>query len=110
MIFQWLDNASPAVLKTASEKGVYAIGNTADQQEVAPKAVLTSIVKRIDLAIAYLAELANNQQLKGQIYTIGWDKPDILYLGQFGDMVPEAVQKNAKDAIQGIVSKTIKLA
>lgn len=110
VIFQWLDNASPAVLKTASEKGVYAIGNTADQQEVAPKAVLTSIVKRIDLAIAYLAELANNQQLKGQIYTIGWDKPDILYLGQFGDMVPEAVQKNAKDAIQGIVSKTIKLA
>lgn len=109
VIYQWLDNASPAVLKTASEKGVYAIGNTADQQEVAPKAVLTSIVKRIDLAIAYLAELAKNQQLQGQIYTIGWEKPDILYLGKFGETVPEAVQKKAQAAVQGIVSKQIKL-
>jgi basic membrane protein A len=109
VIFQWLDNASPAVLETASEKGIYAIGNTSDQQEVAPKAVLTSIVKRIDLAIAYISELAKNQQLKGQIYSIGWEKPDILYLGKFGSMVPEGVQKKAKDAIQGIIDKKIKL-
>jgi basic membrane protein A len=109
VIFQWLDNASPAVLETASEKGIYVIGNTSDQQEVAPKAVLTSIVKRIDLAIAYISELAKNQQLKGQIYSIGWEKPDILYLGKFGSMVPEDVQKKAKDAIQGIIDKKIKL-
>ena len=109
VIFQWLDNASPAVLETASEKGIYVIGNTSDQQEVAPKAVLTSIVKRIDLAIAYISELAKNQQLTGQIYSIGWEKPDILYLGKFGSMVPEDVQKKAKDAIQGIIDKKIKL-
>lgn len=110
VIYHWLDNAAPAVLNTASEKGIYAIGNTADQQAVAPKAVLTSIVKRIDLAIAYIAELAKNEQLTGQIYTIGWEKSDILYLGKFGEMVPEAVHNKAKEAVQGIVTKKIKLA
>ncbi len=109
VIYQWLDNASPAVLKTASDKGVYALGNTTDQQAVAPKAVLTSIVKRIDLAIAYIAELAKNHQLKGEIYTLGWEKSDILYLGKFGAMVPEATQKKVKDTVQGIVNRTIKL-
>jgi basic membrane protein A and related proteins len=109
VIYHWLDNAAPAVLETASEKGVYAIGNTADQQAVAPKAVLTSIVKRIDLAIAYMADLATSNQLKGQIYTIGWEKPDILYLGKFGAMVPEAAQKKAQEAVQGIVDRKIKL-
>ncbi len=109
VIFHWLDNAAPAVLETAAEKGIYVIGNTADQHDVAPKAVLTSIVKRIDLAIAYLASLAENKQLQGQIYTIGWEKPDILYLGKFGEMVPEAVQKEAKETVQEFANGTRKL-
>jgi basic membrane protein A len=109
VIFHWLDNAAPAVLETASEKGIYVIGNTADQQSVAPKAVLTSIVKRIDLAIAYIAELKTKNELKGQIYTIGWEKPDILYLGKFGEMVPADVKKKAEEAVKGIVDNKIKL-
>ena len=109
VIFHWLDNAAPAVLETASQKGIYVIGNTADQQAIAPKAVLTSIVKRIDLAIAYVAELATKNELKGQIYTIGWEKPDILYLGKFGEMVPAQVKKKAEEAVQGIVDNKIKL-
>lgn len=107
VIYQWLDNASPAVLQTASEKGVYAFGNTLDQLEVAPKAVLTSAVKRLDLAIAFLAELAKQNQLKGQIYTIGLEKSDILKLGNFGTMVPKPVQEKALTTIQEIVNKKI---
>lgn len=107
VIYQWLDNASPAVLQTASDKGVYAFGNTKDQLEIAPKAVLTSAVKRLDLAIAYLAELAKQKQIKGQIYTLGLERPDILSLGKFGAIVPEAVKQKALNAKQGIVDKKI---
>jgi basic membrane protein A len=107
VIYQWLDNASPAVLQTASDKGVYAFGNTKDQLEVAPKAVLTSAVKRLDLAIAYLAELAKKKQLKGQIYTIGLEKPDILNLGKFGTMVSEQIKQKALKTKQEIVTKRI---
>ncbi|MFQ4146850.1 BMP family protein [Chlorogloeopsis sp. ULAP02] len=107
VIYQWLDSASPAVLQAASDKKVYAFGNTKDQLEIAPKAVLTSAVKRMDLAIAYLAELANKNQLKGQIYTIGLERPDILSLGKFGDMVPELVKQEALSSKQDIVAKKI---
>lgn len=104
VIFQWLDNAAPAVLETAQDRGIFAFGNTADQLDVAPKAVLTSAVKRIDLAIAKLADFASKGELKGQVYNLGLEEPEILYLGKFGAAVPEAVQKKAtetKDAILG---------
>lgn len=107
VIYQWLDNASSAVLQTASEKGVYAFGNTLDQLDIAPKSVLTSAVKRIDLAIAFLAQLAKQEQLKGQIYTIGLEQPDILSLGKFGTMVPKPLQQRALNTQQEIVAKKI---
>ncbi|MEA5503548.1 BMP family protein [Halotia wernerae UHCC 0503] len=107
VIYQWLDNASPAVLKTASEKGVYAFGNTKDQLDVAPKAVLSSAVKRLDLAIVYLAELAKQKQIKAQIYTIGLERPDILSLGKFGSMVPEQVKQKTLNIKQEIIDKKI---
>jgi basic membrane protein A len=107
VIYQWLDNSSPAVLQTASDKGVYAFGNTKDQLEVAPKAVLTSTLKRIDLAIAYLAELVKQGQIKSQIYTIGLERPDILNLGKFGQMVPEALKQKVLNTKQAIVAHKI---
>ncbi|NJR19255.1 MAG: BMP family ABC transporter substrate-binding protein [Calothrix sp. CSU_2_0] len=107
VILQWLDNASPAVLQTASEKGIYAFGNTKDQLELAPKAVLTSAVKRMDLAIAYIAELAKNKQLKGDIYKIGLEKSDILSLGKFGSAVSKEIQQKVLDTRQEIVDKKI---
>lgn len=107
VIFQWLDNASPAVLQTAADKGVYAFGNTADQLNVAPKAVLTSAVKRIDLAIAKLANLARKNELKGQVYTLGLEEPDILYLGQFNSAVPQAVQAQAETTKAAILTKKL---
>ena len=107
VIYQWLDNASPTVLQTAADKGVYAFGNTADQLEIAPKAVLTSAVKRIDLAIAYLAELASKNALKGEVYALGLDKPDILYLGKTGAAVPQDLQAKVKATETAIVAKKL---
>lgn len=107
VIYQWLDNASPAVLQTAAEKGVYTFGNTADQLDIAPKSVLTSAVKRIDLAVAYLADLATKGNLKGDIYTLGLEKPDILYLGKFGAMVPKDVAQKAVQTKNAILAKKV---
>ena len=107
VVYQWLDNASPAVLQTASERGIYTFGNTYDQLDIAPKAVLTSAVKRLDLAIAYLAELGKQNQLKGQVYKIGLDRQDILTLGNFGNFVPEKVQKQALDTKTAIIANKI---
>lgn len=107
VIFQWLDNAAPTVLETAAEKGAYAFGNTVDQLDIAPKAVLTTPVKRIDRAIAYLAALASKNELKGDVYTLGLEKSDILYLGKFGTAVPAAVQQQAMSIKDAILAKKI---
>lgn len=104
VVYQWLDNAAPAVLQTAADRGIYAFGNTADQLDVAPKAVLTSAVKRIDLAIAYLAELATQNALKGEIYNLGLAKSDILYLGKFNPAVPASLQDQVKKAQAAILA------
>ncbi len=107
VIYQWLDSASATVLQTASDKNIYAFGNTIDQLEIAPKAVLTSAVKHLDIAIVYLVELAKKKQLKGQIYKIGLERPDILTLGKFNQVVPEVVQKQVLNSKQEIVSKKV---
>ncbi|AHJ30535.1 basic membrane protein A [Nodularia spumigena UHCC 0039] len=110
VIYQWLDSAGTAVLQAASDQGVYAFGNTKDQLDTAPKAVLTSAVKRLDIAIAYLAEMAKQKQLQGQIYSIGLERPDILSLGEFGVNVPEDVQQNALQVKQEIAEQKITFA
>jgi basic membrane protein A and related proteins len=107
VIYQWLDNAAPTVLQSASDKGIYAFGNTADQLDVAPKAVLTSAVKRIDLAIAKIADLAQKNELKGQTYTFGLEEPTILYLGKFNPAVPTDLQAKVKKTEEAILAKKI---
>ncbi|MDY7022301.1 MAG: BMP family protein, partial [Cyanobacteriota bacterium] len=57
VIYHLLDNAAPVVLETASEKGIYAIGNVSDQLEIAPNSVLTSTIQDIGGAVAYVANL-----------------------------------------------------
>lgn len=108
VIYQWLDNASPAVLQTCAEKGIFAFGNTVDQFNFAPTTILTSAVKRIDLAIAFLAQLAVKGNLNGEIYSLGLEQSDILYLGTFGNRVPEEVQKNAIETKNAILAHKIK--
>ncbi|MDJ0660818.1 MAG: BMP family protein [Crocosphaera sp.] len=107
VIYQWLDNASPAVLQTAEEKGIYAFGNTVDQLNIAPDAVLTTPVKRLDLAINYLAELANKKELEGKIYSLGLDYPDILYLGKFNEVVTDEMKTQINQVKEEIINKQI---
>jgi len=107
VIYQWLDDASTVVIQTAEEKKVYAFGNTKDQLKISPNTVLTSAVKRMDLAIANLAQLAKQDQIKGQIYTFGLDQSDILSLGKFGTKVPGNVVKKAEEIQKDIASKKI---
>jgi basic membrane protein A len=96
VILHNLDNSSPAVLETAQEKGIYALGNVTDQLTVAPKAVLTSAVQDIGGAIAYVAEQTSKGQFEGKKYILGLEKPEIAHLGKFNDIVPAEVQKQVE--------------
>ncbi|PSB27003.1 BMP family protein [Stenomitos frigidus] len=107
VVYPWLDNAAPTALKTAEEKGAYTIGNTVDQFDITPKSILTSAIKRIDLAIGKLADLSSKNELKGQLYSLGLEEPDILYLGKYGSAVPKALQDKVKTIEESILAKKI---
>lgn len=107
VVYPWLDNAAPTALKTAEEKGAYTIGNTVDQYDITPKSILTSAVKRIDLAIGKLAALSSKNELKGQLYSLGLEEPEILYLGKYGSAVPKALQDKVKTTEDAILAKKI---
>ncbi len=101
MIYHLLDNAAPAVLQAAQEKGIYAVGNTTEQLDVAPKAVLTSAVQDVGGAIAYIANLVKNNQVKGEKYILGIENPVLARLGRFNDVLPaEVKQKVAETQLQ----------
>ncbi|NES75277.1 MULTISPECIES: BMP family protein [Okeania] len=108
VIYHLLDNAAPAVLKTAQEKGIYAVGNTTDQLDVAPKAVLTSAVQDVGGAIAYVANLVKNNQVKGEKYILGIENPDITKLGRFNDVLPEEVQQKVEEVQQQMLAGKLK--
>lgn len=61
----------------------------------------------MDLAIAYLVELAIAKKLQGKIYTIGLERGDILSLGKFGNMVSKDIQQSALNIQQQIIDRNI---
>ncbi len=107
VVYNMLDAAAAGVLQTLSDKGAYAIGYFEDQLSLAPKTVLTSAVQNYGLAIESIAEIANSGQMKGEIYKIGLDKPDIVRLGEFSSVVPAGVKQKAEEAKVAIASKKI---
>jgi len=107
VVYNMLDAAAAGVIQTLSDKGAYAIGYFEDQLSLAPKTVLTSAVQNYGLAIESIAEIAKNGSMKGEIYKIGLDKPDILRLGAFSANVPAAVQQKTMQAKEALVAKKV---
>ncbi len=110
VIYHLLDNAAPAVLQTAQEKGIYAVGNTTDQLDVAPKAVLTSAVQDVGGAIAYVANLVKNNQVKGEKYILGIENPEITKLGRFHDVLSEKVKQKVEETQQQMLTGELQFA
>lgn len=109
VIMHNLDNSAPAVLKTAQEEGIYALGNNVDQLELAPEAVLTSAVQDIGGALTYVAELAGNGEIEGKRYVIGLDQPELVRMGEFNEIVPAEVKQRAEAAKEKLLASEIEL-
>jgi len=93
VVYNMLDEAAAGVIETLADQKACAIGYFKDQLSRDPKTVLTSAVQNYGLAIETVAEIAKNGQMKGEIYKLGLDKPDILRLGEFSAAVPNATKQ-----------------
>jgi basic membrane protein A len=100
------------VIQAAKERHRYAIGVDTDQDGDAPGSVLTSMVKRTDLAVARLVEEDAAGQLHGgQTMNLGL-KDNGVGLSEMKYTkkdIPPAILKKVDDAKQGIIDGKIKV-
>lgn len=72
IVFHAAAGVGIGLIEAAVEQGKFAIGVDSDQAYLAPENVLTSALKRVDVAVAEISEkLANGEEIGGQTFTYG---------------------------------------
>jgi basic membrane protein A len=103
------------VFEAARSAGKLAIGVDADQYAEAPGFILTSMVKRIDVALFDAARRVKEGQFKGGIYDYGLAQDGVAYVydehnkGLIPDSVVARVEALKKEVIAGRITVPTKL-
>lgn len=112
IVYQVAGGTGMGVIQAAKEAGHYAIGVDTDQDSIAPGAVLTSMVKRTDIAVETLVkDYAGDKFPGGQTVTFGLKEngvglSDMKYTKE---LIPPAILEKVEAAKQGILSGQIKV-
>lgn len=100
------------VIQAAKETGHYAIGVDTDQDGIAPGSVLTSMIKRTDVAVeAVVKDYATDKFGGGQTVTFGLKENGVglSEMKHTKDIIPAAILEKVEAAKQGILSGEIKV-
>lgn len=72
IVFHAAGGVGVGVIEAAVEADKFAIGVDSDQSNLAPDNILTSALKRVDVAVANISEkLMNGEEIGGQTFTYG---------------------------------------
>lgn len=95
-----LGNAySKSVIQAAALDGIYSIGYIADQHELAPDYVLTSMIQHIDKLYVKVADDVKKQDIVGGIRSYNFHD-EVIELGTFNEITLETFQSNVLEAIE----------
>ena len=110
IVFQVAGKTGEGVLEAAKEVGKFAIGVDQDQDYIAPGNVLTSMVKRVDVAMYDFIKALMNDSLSPGIHTYGL-KEDGVGLSEMKytkDIIPgeylETIEELRKQIISGEIT------
>ncbi|MEO3999665.1 BMP family ABC transporter substrate-binding protein [Mesorhizobium sp. CAU 1732] len=112
IVFHVAGGTGMGVIQAAKEAGRYAIGVDTDQDSIAPGAVLTSMIKRTDVAVeAIVKNYAADKFPKGQTVTFGLaeDGVGLSEMEHTKDRIPQEILDKVEAAKQGILSGEIKV-
>jgi basic membrane protein A len=109
IVYQLAGGAGIGVIKAASEAGVYAIGADADQAYLAPNAILTSTLKRIDVATYDMIKDVTENKFTGGTHTFDLAGQGVG-LTQYNTVVPKDVQKQVQQYANQIQSGKLKVS
>lgn len=101
IIFQVAGGTGDGVIKAAQEKNVYAIGVDADQSYLAPDNVLTSAMKRVDVATFDIIKDTLNGNFKSGIVYFDL-KNDGVGIGKVNKDVPQSIVDKVNQLAQDI--------
>lgn len=107
-VFQVAGQTGLGVIKAAEEKGVYAIGVDSDQNYVAPKTVVTSAIKRVDVATYSIIKDTLNGKFKKGIHYFEL-KNNGVGLAPFMKGVPKSINDQINKTISDIKAGKIKI-
>jgi len=109
VIFQAAGSTGNGVIDAAQERGLFAIGVDANQNYMAPGHVLTSMVKRVDVAVFSIIEDVVQGTFEGGIHVYGLEADGVGYaLDEHNErLIPDRVIREVERIKQGIIAGTI---
>jgi basic membrane protein A len=108
IVYQVAGGTGLGVIQAAKQMRRWAIGVDTDQSRLGPNAVLTSMVKRTDLAVFKSVQMANAGTLGNKVVNLDL-KAGGVQLGKINSKVPKRFVKRVAALQKGIVSKKIKV-
>lgn len=92
-----LDHALVGVLDAVKEKNIYAVGYVADQLDLAPRHVLTSVMENMSIAMLTMAKTVAAGRFEGKNYVIGLENNQVARLGRYNSVVPQSVKAKVEE-------------
>ena len=112
VIFQAAGSTGNGVIDAAKERGLFAIGVDANQNDMAPGYVLTSMLKRVDVSVFQIARDVVEGRFKGGPHVYGLEIDGVGYaLDEHNrDLIPsgvlEKVEAIKRDIVGGKITVT----
>lgn len=108
IVYQVAGGTGLGVIQAAKQMHHWAIGVDTDQSRLGPNAVLTSMVKRTDLAVFKSVQMANAGTLGNKVVNLDL-KAGGVQLGKINSRVPKSFVRRVDVLEKKIVSKKIKV-
>jgi len=111
VIFQAAGSTGNGVIDAAVERGLYAIGVDANQNYMAPGHVLTSMVKRVDVAVFGIIREVVEGKFSGGVHVYGLDIDGVGYaLDEYNEsLISEEVLEQVESIKQDIIAGKIRV-
>ena len=112
VVYQVAGGTGLGVIKAAKEAGKFAIGVDTDQDGIAPGSVLTSMVKRTDVAVeTVMKDYADMKFPGGQTVTLGLaqDGVGLSPMNHTRNLIPASMLDKVEDMKKKILSGEIKV-
>ncbi|NMB00823.1 MAG: BMP family ABC transporter substrate-binding protein [Firmicutes bacterium] len=109
IVYHAAGGTGSGVIDAAVSNGFYAIGVDSDQDFMAPGTVLTSMVKRVDLAVYEVIKAVAEGNLEGGIWSFGIEDGGVgtSEFTYTKDLIPQEVLEAIEDAKSKIISGEI---